>query len=210
MTSIPPEAVEQIISGLHHNTTLTKLDMNFSYFSLQNTISLASVLRTNHTHVCLNLRDCEIDSEGACKLANGLSTNDTLQTLHIEDNPGIEAIGATAFAKMLRTNSTLLFLDLCDCNIDSEGACQLASALCTNNTLQELSVSGNSIGVKGASAFAEMLHKNKLLKVLNIRDGEEGTQGLIDSVKQNTTVEKVYCSSKFKSFNTEDSRVTDI
>ena len=57
---LPPEAVELIISGLHLNTTLTKLNMNFSYFSLQNTISLASVLRTNHTLVCLNLIDCEM------------------------------------------------------------------------------------------------------------------------------------------------------
>ena len=209
---LTPEAVELIISGLHYNTILTKLDMNFSCFSLQNTISLASVLSTNHTLVYLNLRDCEIDSDGACQLANALTTNDTLQTLHIEDNPRIEAIGATAFAKMLRTNSTLVCLDLCECNIDSEGACQLASALCTNDTLQKLSVSGNSIGVEGASAVAEMLQKNKSLKVLNIRDdsvGEEGIQTLIDSVKQNATVEKVYCSSKFEPFNTEDSRVTD-
>ena len=206
------EAVELIISGLHHNTTLTKLDMNFSYFSYQNTNSLASVLSTNRTLVHLNLRDCEIDSDGACQLANALTTNDTLQTLHIEDNPGIETIGATAFAKMLRTNSTLICLDLCECNIDSEGARQLASALCTNDTLQKLSVSDNSIGVEGASAVAEMLQKNKSLKVLNIRDdsvGEEGIQRLIDSVKQNATVEKVYCSSKFEPFNTEDSRVTD-
>ena len=112
---LPAEAVEQIISGFHHKTMLTKLDMNFSHFSLQNTISLASVLKTHHTLVCLNLRDSEINSEGACQLANALSTNDTLQTFHIEDNPGIEAIGATAVAKMLGTNSTLVFLDLCEC-----------------------------------------------------------------------------------------------
>ena len=104
--------------------------------------------------ICLNLIDCEIDSDGACQLANGLSTNDTLQTLHIEDNPGIEAAGVTAFAKKLRTNSALICLDLRECNIDSEGACQLASALCVNNTLQELSVRDNPIGVKGASAVA--------------------------------------------------------
>ena len=48
--------------------------------------------------ICLNLIDCEIDSDGACQLANGLSTNVTLQTLHIEDNPGIEAAGAVLFS----------------------------------------------------------------------------------------------------------------
>ena len=60
--TLPPEAVELIISRLHHNTILKELrvggflsNMNGSHFSLQNTISLASVLRTNHTLVYLNL-----------------------------------------------------------------------------------------------------------------------------------------------------------
>ena len=53
--ALPPEAVELIISRLHHNTTLKKLDMSDSHISLQNTISLASVLRTNHTLVDLGL-----------------------------------------------------------------------------------------------------------------------------------------------------------
>ena len=137
INDLPPEAVELIISGLHHNTSLERLIMWFSYFSLQNTISLASVLRTNHT---------------------------------------------------------LVYLNLASCNIDSDGACQLASALCTNDTLQELGLSGNPVGVEGATTFAEMLHTNKSLKMLSIRDnsiGEEGTKELIDSLARNTTMKEL-------------------
>ena len=142
---LPPEAVELIISGFHHNTTLKKLDMWDSYFSLQNTISLVLVLRTNHT---------------------------------------------------------LVILDLGKCNIDSDGACQLASAMCTNDTLQELGLRYNPIGVKGAIAFAEMLLKNRSLRHLNLQDdsiGEEGVLKLIDSLTHNTTVKELVFHEKYKS-----------
>ena len=142
---LPPEAVELIICGLHHNTTLKKLIMYVSHFSLQNTISLASVLRTNHT---------------------------------------------------------LVYLSLAQCDIDSDGACQLASALCTNDTLMVLLMGGNPIGVKGAAAFAKMLLKNKSLKLLYLEDNsidEEGTQKLIDSLTHNTTLEHLELHNKYES-----------
>ena len=138
--ALPPEAIELIISGLHHNTTLNTLYMIHSHFSLQHTISLGSVLRTNHTLVDLNLKECRIDSDGAC---------------------------------------------------------QLASALCTNDTLQELDLRYNPIGVEGATAFAEMLLKNKSLKELDLQHdstGEVGAQKLINSLSHNTTLEKLWLS----------------
>ena len=161
---LPPEAVELIISGLHHNTTLKKLNMSWSHFSCQNTISLASVLRTNHSLVHLSLRDCNIDSDGACQLASALCINNTLQVLDLTDNP----IGGKKFAEMLRTNHTLLHLSLRDCKIHSDGACQLANALCTNDILQNLNLWGNPIGVEGATAFAEMLRSNCTLVRLHL------------------------------------------
>jgi len=50
---LPAEGIELIIGGLYHNTTLKWLLMSDSHFSTQNTISLASVLKTNHTLVAL-------------------------------------------------------------------------------------------------------------------------------------------------------------
>ena len=142
---LPPEAVELIISGFNHNTTLRWLNMLGSHFSYRSIISLALVLRTNHTLVYLCLAYCNIDSVGACQLARALCVNDTLWTLHLGDN--------------------------------------------------------NPIGVKGAAAFAEMLLKNKSLKELNLQDdsiGEEGTHKLIDSLKHNTTVERLLLPEKYK------------
>ena len=134
---LPPEAVELIISGLHHNTTLEKLDMRGSHFSLQNTISLASVLRTNHTLVYLNLGHCNIDSDGACQLASALCTNNTLRKLYLEDNP-IGVKGATAFAEMLLKNKSLKVLDLLDDSIGEEGTQKLIDSLKHNTTVEQL------------------------------------------------------------------------
>ena len=134
---LPPEAVELIISGLHHNTTLKELDMWGSHFSLQNTISLASVLRTNHTLVYLNLGHCNIDSDGACQLASALCTNNTLQKLYLQDNP-IGVKGATAFAEMLLKNKSLKVLDLLDDSIGEEGTQKLIDSLKHNTTVEQL------------------------------------------------------------------------
>ena len=189
----PPEAMELIISGLKHNTTLKWLNMRSSHFSLQNTISLASVLRMNHTLVDLDLGRCNIDSDGACQLASGLSTNDTLQILFLWNNPiGVE--GSTAIAKMLRTNHTLVELNLIRCNIDSDGASLLASALCTNCTLSQLKMGDNPIGSEGVAAFSIMLLKNKSLKYLDLGDNSidgKDIRRLINSLAYNKTMKEL-------------------
>ena len=113
---LPPEAIELVISGLHHNTTLVLLSMRDSQFSFQNTVSLASMLRTNHTLVILSLNRCEIDSDGACQLASSLCTNVTLLELYLYHNP-IGVKGATAFAEMLLKNKSLKKLSLVDDSI---------------------------------------------------------------------------------------------
>ena len=94
---------------------------------------------------------------------------------------------------MLRTNHTLVNLNLSQCNIDSDGAYQLANALHTNDTLQNLYLHYNPIGINGASSVAEMLTKNKSLKLLDLHSdsigGKSGSVILIDSLRQNTTLE---------------------
>ena len=134
---LPPEAVELIINGLHHNTTLERLDMSNSHFSLLTIVLLASLLETNHTLVYLKLSNCNIVSDGACQLASALCTNDTLQELDLRDNPiGVE--GATAFTEMLLKNKSLKELDLRDDSIGEEGTQKLIDSLTHNTTVEKL------------------------------------------------------------------------
>ena len=138
-----PEAVELIISGLHHNTALKELVANDSHFSPENIISLSSVLRTNHTLVLLSLARCDIDSDGACQLASALCTNDTLQTLWLSGNP-IGVKGATVFAEMLLKNKSLEELNLADGSIGEEGTQKLIDSLAHNTTLKALGLYKNT------------------------------------------------------------------
>ena len=110
---LPPEAVKLIIGGLHPNTALTELSMSDSHFLRQNTISLALVLKTNHTLTDLDLGTCNIDSDGACDLAHALCTNDTLQKLQLCNNP-IGVKGARAFTEMQLKSKSLKELSLQD------------------------------------------------------------------------------------------------
>ena len=143
---LPPEAVKHIITGLHHSTTLTRLDMTNSCFSLQNTISLASVLKANHTLVSLFLQCCNIYPDGACQLASALCMNDTLQELWLCFNPiGVE--GATAFAKMLLENKSLKRLNLDGTSIGVEGTRKLICSLVQNTTVETLWLPANNESV---------------------------------------------------------------
>ena len=65
-----------------------------------------------------------------------------------------------------------------------------------------LQLEGNPIGIKGASAFAVKLLRNASLITLDLCHesiGPEGTQKLIDSLSQNSTLEIVRLPGKYKS-----------
>ena len=135
---LPPEAVEPIISELYHNMTLESLNINNSHFHFKNTISLASVLRTNKTLVLLSLVHCNIDSDGACQLASALCTNGTLQELYLHNNPIGAKEAIEQFSKMLHENKSLKKLDLGDDSIGEEGTQKLIVSLAPNTTVEQL------------------------------------------------------------------------
>ena len=119
------ESVASIITGLSHNSSLTKLNISYSHFSMANVDSLALVLKDHSkcTLTVLVLLDCHISSEGAVELAAALCKNTTLKDLNLGRNPiGEHVEGATAVARMLVENKTLTKLYLHDCHISSEGA----------------------------------------------------------------------------------------
>ena len=131
---LPPDTVELIFSGLHHNTTLESLDISDSNISLK---LIFSMLRLNRTLIYLNLSTCHIDSDGAEELASALCTNNTLQELNLARNPiGIK--GATALAKMLLKNKSLKALNIC-C-IGKVGTQKVVDSLTHNKTLETLRV----------------------------------------------------------------------
>ena len=203
--NLSSESVASIITGLSHNSSLAKLNISYSHFSMANVDSLASVLKDHSkcTLTKLYLRDCHISSEGAVELAAALCKNSTLNRLNLDHNPiGEHVEGATAVAKMLVENKTLTVMKLWDCHISREGAVELAAALCKNSTLKHLDLDHNPIGVKGASSMSDMLQHNTSLEELHLCDdsvGEEGVHQLIDTLKHNQTLGELWLPGKYKS-----------
>ena len=210
--NLSSEGVASIITGLSHNSSLTKLSISKSHFSMANVDSLASVLKDHSkcTLTWLDLRDCHISSEGAVKLAAALCKNTTLNDLNLSRNPiGEHVEGVTAVARMLVENKTLTMLDLWDCHISSEGAVELAAVLCKNSTLKRLNLDHNLIGVEGASSMSDMLQHNTSLEDLHLCDdsvGEEGVHQLINSLKHNQTLRELQLPVKYES-ETSDHRI---
>ena len=206
--NLSSESVASIITGLSHNSSLTKLDVSNSHFSMANAERLASILKdhSKSTLTELDLEDCHISSEGAVELATALCKNTTLKHLDLSCNPiGVEG----AVAKMLLENKTLTKLDLRYCHISSEGAVELAAALCKNSTLKHLYLNHNPICVEGASSMSDMLRHNTSLEDLFLCDdsvGEEGVHQLIISLKHNQTLRILVLPEKYKS-ETSDYRI---
>ena len=140
------EAVEVIICGLHHNITLKELDMRDTHFSLKNSVLLASMLKTNQTLFELILghyehnpfnyeEECYMNSDGACKLAHALCTNNTLQKLHLCVNPfGVKA--AAVFSDMLIKNKSIKELKLHV--VGKHGGQKLIDSLENNTAVENL------------------------------------------------------------------------
>ena len=101
---------------------------------------------------------------------------------------------------MFRVNTRLKVLNISWCNIQSSDSVHLAKALEENTTTQlQTLVWGNPIGSEGAVAFACMLKKNQCLKKLYVHnDSVEGALKLMESLKHNTTLEKLWLSSRYK------------
>ena len=124
LNNLSSESIASIITGLSHNSSLTRLKVSNSHFSMANVDSLASVLKDHSkcTLTVLHLEDCHISSEGAVELAAALCKNTTLKYLDLNRNPiGME--GASSMS---------------DIPIGMEGASSMSDMLQHNTSLEQL------------------------------------------------------------------------
>ena len=112
-------------------------------------IALAEALHHNSTLTWLNLSDNSISDAGAHALAQALHENCTLRNLDLSKN-NINDAGVEALAQALYHNSTLTHLFFSCNNISDAGAIVMAEALYHNSTLQWLYLRENDgIGEEG-------------------------------------------------------------
>ena len=137
--NLSSESVASVITGLSHNSSLTKLDSSNSHFSMANLNSLASVLKDHSkcTLTELKLWGCKISSEGAVELVAALSKNSTLKYLDLNHNP-IDEEEASSMSDMLQHNTSLKELHLWDYSVGEKGIRQLINSLKHYQTLRIL------------------------------------------------------------------------
>ena len=124
----------------------------------------------------LKLRKCQLRA-GVADLAQGLSDNRTLQSLHLGGNNFGQIQGgagiAAALSAALRRNETLVSLDLRNNNMDSASCALIAMALAdnknANRTLRELNLSGNFVDTACASSLAAAIDKSPVFCSLRLQ-----------------------------------------
>ena len=170
--------------------------------------ALCELLKSTHSLQHLYIHSNNLSSENVASIITGLSHNSSLTTLNIS-NSHFSMANVDSLASILKDHSkcTLTELYLIDCHISSEGAVELAAALCKNSTLKCLCLDRNPIGVEGASSKSDMLQHNISLEELyddSVR--VEGVHQLINSLKHNQTLRKLWLPEKYKS-ETSDHRI---
>ena len=224
---LTPIAMEILVSGLQHNTTLDILAVDGNSFSSKAAVTL---LKSQLAHRLRKFSLTMIGEEDCQALGELLSSSQNLLTLvcagnddlppeameliitGLQHNTRLEKLwmlhfpfshhNCTSLASVLQ-HHPLQLLKL-DCfSVDTDGASELAKALIKNNTLQNISLAGTPIGTRGATAFAEKLTNNTSLKdlILNHESiGPEGTLMLIESLLDNATLSRLTLPEKYESF----------
>ncbi len=153
--------------------------------------------------------DVEAVEEAFLLIAQALLNNTHLHTLQFADAMLFD-LSATAIANLLKTNKTLVDLDLEFNSFRDEGAFSLADALMINNTLQSLNLHENSISDQGLIAIANALLKNESLETLNIRENAytiEGLKEITKILKENFTLTELFFSIPYHSQRETDAPV---
>ena len=107
-----------------------------------------------------------------------------------------------SFSSQLSNNHTLTSLYITDDSIDDEGVTALAQSLKCNTTLRHLQLSDNQ-GITSASvqSLLELIHTNNTITSLELKHNNIDTNGilvLVESLKTNKTLERMYLDSKHK------------
>ena len=154
-------------------------------------IKLLSLSNLKHL-VQLNVRRTKMTKVSAYDLGEYIHS---LQSLEISDND-IKDNGLIGILENL--HSTLVWLNVSDCNLTCNGAVIIGKMLRRNQTLKHLGISKNSIGDDGMSAVSDGLHVNTTLIQLVAQNCEfytKGAESVAKMLRVNKTLKYLDISS---------------
>ena len=173
-----------VAAALDANTTIAELDLSYNNIDDEGVAALADALRRNRALLRLDLRGNDVGAAGCAALASALSDpagEAALTDLNLNGNP-IGDDGAVALADMLRVNTTLLDLDVGNCDVGVRGVVAVLSAVNEDNaTLESLGLENPRVPTvqeEHAWHAAKMLGNNGTLRTLKCGKWRLGRDGL--------------------------------
>jgi len=160
---IPRDVLERLKA---QDQQLTALDFSrYYHLTTADIRDLTDALRGNPHVVELVLCDSEIDDEGACFLAAGLSTMPSLVELDVSANH----IGNAGAAALFRV-PTLKFLNIAANSVTDEAAQQLLE----NTTLHYVRLNGNPVDTALVAKIDAQLDSNEQRELAQLRNELNG------------------------------------
>lgn len=171
-SNVPTDPLDfkAMYEALSADTSVTRFHIEEVKLTDQAAVALAAALTSNSTLRKLDLNGNDVSDAAMVSLCSGLAPPSACHLTRIRLNGGhIRNAGAVAFAAVLRTNTSMIEVDISNNYIGSVGAPALASAVSSNRTLIKLNLRLNEIDDDGGIAFANALALNDCaLEELNL------------------------------------------
>uniref|UniRef100_A0A6B2L6J7 Uncharacterized protein n=1 Tax=Arcella intermedia TaxID=1963864 RepID=A0A6B2L6J7_9EUKA len=224
--SMRSEGAHKVSKMLITNSTLKHLDLKGNQIGGDGVAFLVNVLVNHNTSLArLAMSDNKIrDKEGTDAIAELLEKNSTLRELQLNSNP-IEG-GIIPICKGMKHNHTLhaLYLNSCGLGkytqvigdligtthslkilhlrenyITDAGLSDISSGLECNSSIMQLNLEYNSFGPLGIKTLVESLKKNKTLMKIYLSENkiQDGINHISDLLKYNSTLTSINLSNPY-------------
>ncbi|KAM8991915.1 leucine-rich repeat-containing protein 45 isoform 2-T4 [Ara ararauna] len=156
------EGVALLLHGLCSNTTVKLLDLKGNNLRTMGAEALGKLLRQNKSirSLILEWNSLGMWEEGFSSFCQGLGANNFLQRLDLRNNQ-INHQGAGELAMALKQNASLQELDLRWNNIGLLGGRALLNCLHSNKTLKRLELAGNNVPSDILKAVEQAMNHNQ-------------------------------------------------
>mmetsp|Transcript_5148 Transcript_5148/g.11205 ORF Transcript_5148/g.11205 Transcript_5148/m.11205 type:complete len:387 (-) Transcript_5148:369-1529(-) len=167
-----------LCEALYEDANVVSIDLSYNRLNDMAAQAVARLIKVNRTVRFINLAGNDITHVGATQLADALSMSSegsaggpVLQVLMLSGNP-LEDQGVVALGNMLRSNSSLAALDLCNTGAGIQGIISVCTALGeANQTLSSLDLGSPTLkGPQDTTTLniARMLASNTSLTELGL------------------------------------------
>ncbi|XP_075375051.1 leucine-rich repeat-containing protein 45 isoform X2 [Mycteria americana] len=156
------EGVKLLLHGLCSNTTVKSLDLKGNNLRTVGAEALGKLLRQNKSirSLILEWNSLGVWEEGFSFFCQGLGANNFLQRLDLRNNQ-INHQGAGELAMALKQNTSLQELDLRWNNVGLLGGRALLNCLHSNKTLKRLELAGNNVPSDILKAVEQAMDHNQ-------------------------------------------------